>query len=128
MADQLNAATPFPVVLTESAGSVCWFLMDGCWMWGVSWALYLAVPTILLHGLAAWHSRRNPADLMVWLATLSWLGMNVAWVVSDLAKMPWMMAGAKACFLAGGAFILAALALHGGALTRFRRLRIGRER
>lgn len=97
-------------------------------MWESVWALYLAAPALLLHLPAAWHARRNPADLMVWLATLSWLGMNIAWVTSDMAAIPSLLAAAKVSFVAGGAFILAALALHGGALARFRRLRIGPER
>ena len=124
LADQRTTAAPL-ADLSESAGSLFWFLMDGCWMWDLSWAPYLAIPAILLHLPAAWQVRRNLAELMVSLAILCWLAMNAAWVVSDMLTVPSLMLPAKIFFLAGGAFISVALAIHTGALNHFRRLRIG---
>lgn len=116
----------------ETAGSICWFIMDASWMLGIATAaVILAVPTVLLAAASFRYVERTAAALFVTGAMLSWACMNVAWMLHDTGIAREGLHAATAFFVTGAAQLLAALAtarFELGALEtllrRFRRMRI----
>ena len=117
----------------ETTGSVLWFAMDSFWMLEVNaLALGLILPTVLTNLVALRYGKGREEKLVTW-ALLSWLAMNVTWMVGDILAIEPFYHLAKA-FTALGFLLLLVLLLHthrvGGSWTehlrRFRRLRLYR--
>src|SRR5688572_17005186 len=95
----------------ETAGSICWFIMDASWMLQiVPAAVTLAVPTVLLAAASFRYVERTAAAIFVTGAMLSWACMNVAWMLHDLGFAKEGLHAATAFFVTGAAQLLAALA------------------
>ena len=120
------------LVLLETAGSLLWFLMDGCWMLGLGGpARALALPTLVAHALAFRYTERSAVELAVTGSVNCWVLMNVLWMVGDLEGRPVLLAWARAAFAAGLALLLLAAVRAGASgelvrrtLGRFRRMRM----
>lgn len=119
----------------DTAGSVCWFLMDASWMLHFrDSAIVLAVPTILFAAYAFRYVERAASPMFVSGAMLSWACMNVAWMFHDLGVTgPDGIHAAGAFFITGAAQLVVALictdAEHGpfdALFRRFRRMRFRR--
>lgn len=119
----------------DTAGSVCWFLMDASWMLHFrTGAVALALPTVLLAAYSFRHVERAAAPLFVNGAMLAWACMNVAWMMNDLGLWgPDALHAAASFFLTGAAQLVVALvcadSAHGrfdALLRRFRRMRFRR--
>ena len=117
----------------ETTGSILWFAMDSFWMLGVDvLALGLILPA-LLGNLAALRYVKKMQEKLGSGALLSWLAMNVAWMVADIRAVDALYPVAKA-FTALGFLMLLVSLLHSRRagvswserLRRFRRLRIYR--
>jgi hypothetical protein len=117
----------------ETTGSVLWFAMDSFWMLEVEvLALGLILPTLLSNLLALRYIKGMQQKLVTW-ALVSWLAMNVAWMVADIRAMEPLYPVAKAFTALGFLLLLVSLLQSrraGGSwyepLRRFRRLRIYR--
>lgn len=69
----------------DNFGSTFWFGMDIAWMLGfTNIAVFLILPTFLSGLLMFWQHKRNMSEILVDAATLSWMLMNIAWMVSDM--------------------------------------------
>jgi hypothetical protein len=120
------------LVLTETIGSVLWFVMDGCWMMNQALlAKAMIGPTAAINLLVFRYTRRSFAHIAVVAAMNSWLAMNVLWMLGDLDKDPRYIAVARMMFMFGIGLLAMAVGRSGmqaGNLTRvlshFRRLRI----
>lgn len=126
------AHDPKRLAYVDTAGSICWFIMDASWMLGiVPAAVALSVPTVLLAAASFRYVERTGAALFVTGAMLSWACMNVAWMLHDVGLSKEGLNAAAAFFVTGAAQLLAALiAAKSGRgsvealLGRFRRMRI----
>lgn len=123
------------LVLVEMISSVCWFLMDASWMFGLFWLAYLmAALTISTSLLLFRYTERTMSDMLVTAAMAFWAAMNVCWMVNDSKAIDWgIIAGG--CFFGAGALCLLG-AFFGGRssseviaqiIARFRRLRVSRR-
>ena len=119
----------------DTAGSICWFMMDASWMLHFrSGAMLLAPPTVLLAAYSFRYVERTAAPLFVNGAMLAWACMNVAWMMNDLGAWgPDALHAAASLFLTGAAQLVVALVSsdpeHGpfdALLRRFRRMRFRR--
>lgn len=117
----------------ETAGSICWFLMDASWMLELRTpALALAAPTVLLALAAFLFADRTISSMFVTAAMVAWAAMNVGWMAHDLGAAERGLALARVFFAAGISCLTVALVASRGAgidsvLRRFRRLRINRR-
>ena len=120
------------LVLTETAGSVLWFVMDGLWMLSqpVS-AKAMVLPTLAVNLLVFRYTKRSFSQIAVVAAMNSWLLMNICWMFSDLDKDPRPLTAARLLFIAGMVLLTLAVARNvtqpralKEVLTHFRRLRI----
>lgn len=120
------------LVVLETVGSLFWFLMDGCWMLGLSGlARALAVPTVATQLVAFRYTHGSLVELAITGSVNCWVAMNVFWMFGDLDDRPGLFVAARVAFGAGmGLLVLAAVrarssgALLKRALGRFRRLRV----
>ena len=119
------------LVLTETIGSVLWFVMDGMWMLNQSVpAKIMVVPTLAMNLYVFRFTRRSFSQISVVAAMNSWLIMNIFWMIGDLDKDPGPVSIARFMFLLG--MVLLALAVGRDAarperlakvLAHFRRFR-----
>jgi hypothetical protein len=119
------------VLLTETIGSVLWFVMDGLWMLNHALpAKAMVLPTLAVNLWVFRFTTRSFSHMAVVAAMNSWLLMNIFWMVGDLDKDPRPLAVARAMF--GLGMVLLALAVCKGAsrregltrvLAHFRRLK-----
>jgi hypothetical protein len=118
--------------LTETIGSVLWFVMDGFWMLNLAVpAKVMILPTLVVNLFVFRYTKRSFSQLSVVAAMNSWLVMNIFWMIGDLDRDPKLIAVARVLFVLG--IVLLALAIGWGAtrpegLTRvlapFRRFRV----
>lgn len=123
------------LVLVEMISSVCWFLMDASWMFGLfSIAYLMAALTISTSVLLFRYTERTVSDMLVTAAMAFWAAMNVCWMVNDSKAIDWgIMAGG--CFFGAGALCLVGAFFCGRSsadviaqiVARFRRLRLRRD-
>jgi hypothetical protein len=120
------------LVLTETIGSVLWFIMDGFWMLNYPLpAKAMAFPTLVVNLLVFRYTKRSFGQIAVVGAMNSWLLMNISWMLSDLDKDPRLLTTARVMFGVGIALLALAVGrnvMHPQGLTavlaRFRRLRM----
>jgi hypothetical protein len=120
------------LVVLETAGSLFWFLMDGCWMLGLGGlARALAVPTVAAQIFAFRYTHGSVVELAITGSVNCWVAMNVLWMFGDLDDRPDLFVAARFAFAAGvGLLVLAAVRARSAgavlrrALSRFRRLRV----
>jgi hypothetical protein len=125
-------AASLRLVQVETAASVLWFVMDGCWMMGLATAARaLALPALATQLYAFRYTERALEALAVTASVNCWLLMNVFWMFADLGGEPALLAAARVAFGAGVLLLAMAAArersaagLLERALTRFRRLRV----
>jgi hypothetical protein len=120
------------LALTETIGSVLWFVMDGFWMLNLALpAKAMVLPTLVVNLLAFRFAKRSFSHMAVVAAMNSWLVMNILWMLGDLARDPRPIAVARVMFALG--IVLLVLAIGWGAtrsegLTKvfahFRRFRV----
>jgi hypothetical protein len=120
------------LALTETIGSVLWFVMDGFWMLSLALpAKMMVLPTLAFNLLVFRFTPRSFGHLSVVAAMNAWLMMNILWMAGDLDKDPRFVAAARVMF--GLGLVLLALAAGRDAarperlakvLAHFRRLRI----
>ena len=98
--------------------------------WG-GWAKFAAIPALGLNLAIFRYTPRTFMHMAMTVAMNAWLCMNVSWMLSDLDKLPFLMAWAKVLFILGVGFLIAACIrgmkdkeLLFEALSRFRRFRI----
>lgn len=123
------------LALVEMLSSVCWFLMDASWMFGLFTLSYvLAALTISTSLLLFRYTERALSDMLVTAAMACWAAMNICWMVNDSKAIDWgIIAGG--CFFALGAVCLVGSFCSGRStgrvmeqiLSRFRRLRVSRR-
>lgn len=120
------------LALTETIGSVLWFVMDGLWMLNQPLpAKAMVLPTLAVNLFVFRYTKRSFSQMAVVAAMNSWLIMNILWMLGDLDRDPKPIAVARVMFALG--IVLLALAVARDAtrpdgltnlLARFRRLRI----
>ena len=118
-------------MLTETIGSVLWFIMDGLWMLNAAvGAKAMIVPTVLVNLFVFRYTRRSVSQFSVVAAMNAWLLMNVFWMAGDLDKVPGPLVVARTMFAVGVVLLVLAVASAWRAegvrqvLARFRRLRV----
>ena len=129
---QIDYAQHERLVLTETIGSVLWFLMDGFWMLALSGpAKAMVLPTLAVNLFVFRYTKRSFSQIAVVSAMNCWLLMNIFWMISDLDKDPRLMIVAQALFGLGILLLVAVVvrnAARGERLTQvlahFRRLRV----
>ena len=120
------------LALTETIGSVLWFMMDGFWMLNQPLpAKAMIAPTVLVNLFVFRYVKRSFAQVAVVAAMNAWLAMNVFWMLGDLDRDPKLIGVARLLFAAGVALLLLAVARTGlqaenltKVLSHFRRLRV----
>jgi hypothetical protein len=120
------------LALTETLGSVLWFLMDGFWMLSLAAAAkWMIFPTIAVNLFVFRYTRPVFSQLAVVAAMNSWLAMNIFWMIGDLDKDPNPLGLAKMMFALGLTFLVLAVGRNlfrprrlVTILAHFRRLRI----
>jgi hypothetical protein len=120
------------LALTETIGSVLWFVMDGFWLLNQALpAKAMVLPTLAINLLIFRFTKRSFSQMSVAAAMNSWLIMNTFWMLGDLDKDLRLVAIARVMFVLG--LVLLALAVARDAtrpegltkvLAHFRRLRI----
>ena len=119
----------------EIISSVCWFLMDASWMFGLTTlAVVLAVLTIATSLAMFLYIKRTASEFLITGTMVFWASMNVCWMLTDTQLWPGGLALAAGFFAGGslclaGAFLTAKNSREGLAsiVGRFRRLRIVRQ-
>ena len=117
------------LALTETIGSVLWFVMDGFWMLNLALpARLMVLPTLAVNLWVFRYTKRSLGQVCVVAAMNSWLVMNILWMLGDLAKDPRPVEAARVLFALGIVLLVLAVVRGGEGLTkvlaRFRRLRI----
>lgn len=120
------------LVVVETISSVCWFLMDASWMFGLPMiAKVMAILTIATSLLVFKFTERAAAPMLVTAAMTSWAVMNVFWMLNDLTTWNGGLGVAQLFFVIGVVCLLGAMvtARHStepvlAVIARFRRLRI----
>jgi hypothetical protein len=114
----------------ESAGALLWFAMDSSWMASFSLAAQLLIIPALYANLGVLAFCRERSDRLVTLATVSWLTMNIAWMLGELHERAELQLWARAFCLIGFACLAAVWLTDSRGpdallerLRRFRRLR-----
>jgi hypothetical protein len=120
------------LALTETVGSVLWFVMDGFWLLDLAIpAKAMVLPTLAVNLLIFRFTKRSFSQMSVAAAMNSWLVMNTFWMLGDLDKNARLIAIARVMF--GVGLVLLALAVARDVtrpeglmkvLAHFRRLRI----
>jgi hypothetical protein len=119
------------LVLTETIGSVLWFVMDGFWMLNAPLlAKTMILPTLLVNLLVFRYTKQSFSPFSVVAAMNSWLLMNIFWTVGDLDKTMAPLVVARTMYALGLILLVLAVAKSGrwgeglmDVLSRFRRLR-----
>jgi hypothetical protein len=120
------------LIVVETVGSVCWFLMDASWMFGIPLSAKLfAVFTIFASLLVFRYTERVASQMLVTAAMAAWASMNVCWMLNDLKIWDGGVTVASA-FFAIGAICLGAAVVTAkrsmepiqSIIARFRRLRV----
>lgn len=120
------------LVIVETISSVCWFLMDASWMFGLPMiAKVMAILTIATSLLIFKFTERAAAPMLVTAAMTSWAVMNVFWMLNDLTVWDGGLPVARAFFVIGALCLLGAMFTAKRSaepvlaiIARFRRLRI----
>lgn len=123
------------LVVIETVSSVCWFIMDASWMFGLSTAaMILAAFTIGTNLLVFRWAERSASYLLVTSAMTFWASMNVCWMLADIKVWAGGLTFAAVFFGLGALSLISAfLAAKGNRETidaiiaRFRRLRVNRS-
>lgn len=132
MSEQAAIELQEHLVLTETIGSVLWFIMDGFWMlnYGLP-AKAMIVPTLAVNLLVFRYTTRSFGQTAVVGAMNSWLLMNISWMLSDLDKDPRLLTIARVMFAVGIALLVLAVGRNvmrpqglTAVLAHFRRLRM----
>ena len=118
-------------VLTETIGSVLWFIMDGLWMLNQALpAKAMVLPTLVVNLWVLRYTKHSFSQFAVVAAMNSWLLMNICWMLGDLDKDPKPLVIARAMFALGMALLAMAVARNAAdperltkVLSHFRRLR-----
>ena len=120
------------LALTETVGSVLWFVMDGFWLLDQALpAKVMVLPTLTINLLVFRFTKRSFSHMSVAAAMNAWLVMNTFWMIGDLDKNARLVAIARGMFVVG--LVLLGLAVARDAtrpegltkvLASFRRLRI----
>ena len=120
------------LALTETIGSVLWFVMDGFWMLNQTLpAKSMVLPTLAVNLFVFRFTKRSFGQMSVVAAMNSWLIMNIFWMLGDLDRNPKLVAVARVLFALG--IVLLVSAIGWGAtrperltkvLAHFRRFRI----
>jgi hypothetical protein len=113
-----------------------WFLLDGFWL--LEWKFLTYGFSVLALATAVWmfrYIKKEKTVILIACADSSWLLLNVLWAVGDLSQIEPAIIIAKALFLVGGLFCLAAFLatearkrLHVLILSRLRILRFFESR
>lgn len=120
------------LLVIETICSVCWFVMDASWMFGLSkMAIVLAVLTIASNLLVFRFAERTASYLLVTAAMTFWASMNVCWMLNDLKVWAAGLTVAAVFFVLGTLSLIAAFASArsnretlNAIIARFRRLRV----
>ena len=98
------------LALTETLGSVLWFLMDGFWMLSLAGAAkWMIFPTVAVNLFVFRYTKPLFSPLAVVAAMNSWLGMNIFWMIGDLDRDPKPLGWAKMMFALGLTFLVLAV-------------------
>jgi hypothetical protein len=119
------------LILTETIGSVLWFVMDGFWMLNaVLPAKAMILPALLVNLFVFRYTSRSLSQFSVVAAMNAWLLMNIFWMLGDLDKVPAPLVVARTMFALGLVLLALAVVTSGWrgeglreVLSRFRRLR-----
>jgi len=124
------------LVVAETIGSVCWFLMDASWMFGIPvTAIPFAVLTIATSLLVFRYTERALSQMLVTAAMASWASMNVCWMLNDMKYWDGGLTVAAVFFGVGALCLLGAVVSAKRSMepiqaiiARFRRLRMSGTR
>jgi len=113
----------------DTANSITWFLMDALWMGKhLSWAYALA-PVVFFSGMAICMLEKRLTHLFINLAVLSWITMNISWMVIESDPL-FLSPNVPNIFLALGLLFIGAAAASSNDLrdtfSHFRRFRAKR--
>lgn len=106
----------------ETASTIAWFSMDACWKMGWLIPAYgLITVNLILMAMAA-KEYTETRDMIAQGALMSWLGMNIFWMLGEEDPMynPW----STGFMCIGSILIVILLAMDGGAGRVLRRFRI----
>jgi hypothetical protein len=120
------------LALTETIGSVLWFVMDGFWMLNQALpAKAMVLPTLAVNLFVFRFTKRTFGQMAVVAAMNSWLVMNILWMLGDLAGDRRPIAVARVFFVLGIVLLGAAVGWSATrpdgltkALGHFRRFRV----
>ncbi len=123
------------LVLVETISSVCWFLMDASWMFGLyTMAQIMAVLTVATSLWIFRYTERTMSDMLVTASVACWACMNVCWMLHDSKAITWGLTVAAGFFFGGAIFLVAAFffarthrEMLESIIARFRRLRLSRR-
>lgn len=127
--------TATKLVVIETLSSVCWFIMDASWMFGLpTAAMIFAALTIATNILVFRWAERSSSYLLVTAAMTFWASMNVCWMLNDIKVWSGGLTFA-AIFFGLGALSLASAFIAAKRnreaidviIARFRRLRVSRS-
>lgn len=128
----MNEKMAARLIVVETIGSVCWFLMDASWMFGIpSTAMLFAVFTIGASLLVFRYTERLASQMLVTAAMAAWASMNVCWMLNDLKIWDGGLTVAKVFFVLGAICLTSAVLTAKRSMepiqaiiARFRRLRL----
>lgn len=132
MAELPSDAIRFPALaarkdLFDTVNSLSWFFMDACWMVGLYSAAFFLAPFVVLSSIALVVIDRRPAFVAINLGILSWVFMNLTWMLSDVGERDFWLLVSRGFFAAGLVTIGAAVTLSKNlreTFSQFRRFRI----
>lgn len=119
-------------ILTETIGSVLWFVMDGLWMLNLALpAKSMVWPTLAVNLFVFRYTKRSLSQISVVAAMNAWLLMNIFWMWGDLDRDPRPLVIARVMFALGIVLLLVSAGKDAArpdrwikVLARFRRLRM----
>ena len=115
-----------PKDVLDTLNSVSWFLMDASWMLeNEAVSLTMIIPTILTGACLCYIEKRRTV-VFINCAILSWICMNVCWMLSETWEEGAYLTAAKTLFVLGVGFVAAAIASSDSVaetFSHFRRFR-----
>lgn len=91
----------------ESNVNICWFLMDGLWMWGLKIIPTILVLPLLVATAAIFKLSAKTSVVLIGIVVGSgWILFDIFWMLSELYEMPWFYTLSRTFFLGGVVFII----------------------
>lgn len=113
--------------MLDTLNSLSWFCMDACWMIGLYPMAFLLAPIVVISALLLSLIDRRPAVIAINAGILSWVFMNITWMISDVGDKDFWLLLSRCFFALGLITIGCAVALSDNlraTFSHFRRFRL----